>query len=56
MKEDREEKNVWMTNRERKLQPKQGKFWCWGCDCDLVHQWKKCRTCGTRNSNRINKR
>lgn len=55
-KEEKEEQDLWITNRQRKLQPKQGKFWCWGCDAQLVHDWKKCPVCGTRNGKRRNKR
>ena len=42
-----------LTNRERSKRPKQGKFWCWGCDRVLLTEGEKCRACGTRNySNR----
>ena len=45
-----------MSNREQKLEPKKGKFWCWGCDAQIVNEWKKCPNCGTRNNIRRNKR
>jgi len=31
----------WKTNREKKREPKQGKFWCYGCDACLVHEVPK---------------
>lgn len=52
----RNEKKLWETNRERKLKPKTGKFWCWGCDAYLVGEWEKCPNCGKRNGQRRNKK
>ena len=51
-----DEHSSWKTNREKKLQPKQGKFWCWGCDRCLVVEWSKCPVCGFRNGKRRNKK
>jgi len=44
------------TNREKVLKPKKGKYWCAGCDAQLVHDWKKCPKCGVRNGIRRNKK
>lgn len=30
------------TNREKKMTPKRGFFWCWKCDRQLVAVSKKC--------------
>lgn len=38
-----------LTNRQKRLAPKRVKFWCWGCDAQIVTNWKKCPVCGTRN-------
>lgn len=45
----------WMTNRQLKLMPKSGIFWC-NCDCRLVVRWQKCQLCGSRNNSRTNKK
>jgi len=37
------------SNREKRLAPKKGKFWCMGCDRAFVTEWKKCPICGKRN-------
>ncbi len=42
-----EETEKWMTNRDKKLQPKPGMFWC-DCDCNHVWTWKKCELCHRR--------
>ena len=39
----------WKTNRDKKREPKQGKFWCIRCDHYLVHEGSKCPYCGWRN-------
>lgn len=39
----------WMTNREKKRQPRQGRFWCWGCDGRYIYEGQKCEMCGKRN-------
>lgn len=49
-------KEPWINNRERKKQPKQGKYWCSKCDCQLVYDWKRCSNCGHRNGVRRNKK
>ena len=46
----------WMTNRDKKLEPKHSKFWCYKCDACLVNRYKKCTNCGHRNGKRINKK
>ena len=40
----------YISNREKKLQPKLGKFWCWGCDAQIVREWEKCPNCGLKNT------
>ncbi len=40
------------TNREKKLAPKLGKFWCWGCDSQLVGAGERCNNCGTKQEPR----
>jgi hypothetical protein len=37
-------------NRQNAKKPRQGKFWCLGCDRCLVYEWSKCKLCGTRNN------
>jgi rubrerythrin len=37
------------SNREKRLAPKAGTFWCESCDMQLVNEWKKCPICGKRN-------
>ena len=37
------------SNREKRQAPKKGTYWCWGCDRQLVHDWRKCPICGKRN-------
>lgn len=37
-------------NREKSRAPKRGRFWCRGCDRQLVGEWEKCPVCGTRNN------
>ena len=44
------------TNREKRLSPKSGKFWCLGCDMNLCSVWIKCSVCGHRNGKRTLKR
>ena len=44
------------TNREKRLQPKYGLFWCWKCDRNLVEIGKRCKTCGAKpDQNRLKK-
>ena len=41
----------WETNRIKRRTPdKKRKFWCGGCDANLVGRDKKCGVCGKRNS------
>jgi hypothetical protein len=37
----------YLSNRDKKLAPKTGKFWC---NCDLTHvgHYEKCKVCGQR--------
>lgn len=44
------------TNREKKLTPKLGKFWCMYCDRDIVGKGQRCRTCGKRDPNKAHKK
>jgi Zn finger protein HypA/HybF involved in hydrogenase expression len=37
------------TNREKRLEPKKGIFWCHNCDQQLTGEWSKCPFCGKRN-------
>lgn len=37
-------KEAWMTNRDKKLAPKLGLFWC-DCDCTKVGYGQKCPLC-----------
>lgn len=39
----------WMSNRDKTLLPRKTKFWCSGCDGNLVPPWHKCEVCGHRN-------
>jgi len=44
------------TNREKKMSPKRGKYWCNVCDREMVAIHEKCESCGNRiNSRRIKK-
>lgn len=43
---------TWMTNRDKKRQPKQGKFWCDVCDACLVHEGERCPVCKNWNGKR----
>lgn len=36
------------TNREKRLNPKRGFFWCSGCDAQLVTDGGKCPACGKK--------
>lgn len=35
--------------------PKEGLFWCWGCDGNLIGEKGKCSNCGYRNGKRKRK-
>lgn len=39
-------------NRDKKLKPKFGLFYCYTCDRDVVARSGKCRTCGSRQPNK----
>ena len=43
------------SNRDKKLEPKQGKFWCGSCDAQLVYEGQKCRNCGAVSKRTIKK-
>jgi hypothetical protein len=38
-----------ISNRDKKLSPKLGKFWCDTCDGARVGKWQKCPNCGKRS-------
>lgn len=37
---------AWVTNRDRARAPRSGRFWCGGCDANLVGKGERCRVCG----------
>lgn len=37
------------SNRIKNKQCKPGKYWCRGCDANIVGDYKKCSNCGHRN-------
>ena len=39
-----------MSNREKVQRPRRTKFWCGGCDCDLVVPSMRCPTCGGKDT------
>ena len=51
-----EHEDKWKTNRQKKRLFKAGLYWCSGCDCNLVGDWKKCEVCGHRNGVKRNKK
>lgn len=38
-----------ISNRDKKLEPKSGKFWCRKCDAYLTFENTKCKRCGSKN-------
>lgn len=44
------------TNREKALTPKRGKFWCYSCDKQIVHNFEKCPNCGNRQGRKTLKK
>lgn len=46
---DEENRYLWENNRTRRLRPKRGVTFCWGCDAYLVGDGQKCPRCGTRH-------
>ena len=40
------------SERDKKLSPRRTKFWCMGCDMNLVAPGSKCEVCGVRNEKR----
>lgn len=47
-KENKEDK-IWRTNRQNKIKPKLGRFYC-VCDGNAVANWERCVVCGWRDS------
>ena len=43
------------VNRIRKTEPKQGKYWCYGCDRAKVSKGQKCPVCGQRDISKHSK-
>jgi len=43
------EREEWEDNREVKRRPKQGKFYCLGCDGYIVHPGETCLRCGWKD-------
>jgi len=37
------------TNREQRLRPKTGRFWCGTCDRYRVGHYQRCPVCGTKS-------
>lgn len=37
------------TNREKRMTPKKGIFWCDHCDAQMVAEWERCPVCGLRS-------
>jgi hypothetical protein len=50
-----EEEKQWMKNRDKKLRPKPGLFWC-DCDRNHVSAWQKCEVCNSRTGKRCFKK
>lgn len=46
---DEENRQLWETNRTRRLKPKPGFKYCSGCDKALVPDGVKCPICGSFN-------
>lgn len=46
----------WKSNRDKKRDPKMGKFWCWGCDAALIYEGQKCPNCGKKDMRKRNKK
>lgn len=44
------------TNREKKLTPKHGLFWCWKCDRNIVAIGERCMACGAKPERRTLKK
>ena len=39
-------------NRDKKTEPKLGKFWCVGCDRAYIGKGNKCPICGIRDKSK----
>lgn len=46
MTEESDEIEYKKTNRECRLTPKRGLFWCWKCDRNIIGVGEKCSVCG----------
>ncbi|MBB4866829.1 hypothetical protein HNP46_005736 [Pseudomonas nitritireducens] len=46
----------WMTNRQRRLSPRLGEFWCSYCDRGKVSIGGKCKLCGHKHERQALKR
>jgi len=44
------------SNREKSRKPRKNKFWCFGCDAQLVGNFRKCPVCGYRNGKKRDKK
>lgn len=44
------------TNREKRMTPKRGKFWCNYCDMCIVGKGQRCAVCGNRDRHRAHKK
>lgn len=44
------------SNREKKMTPKRGLFWCDYCDASIVGERQKCTWCGNRMKSKRLKR
>jgi len=53
---DAEELGYERTNREKKMAPKSGLFWCWKCDRQIVSVGEKCPACGAKERKRTLKK
>lgn len=42
-----DDEKLWMTNRDKRMAPKLGMFWCY-CDLNIVWAWQKCEVCRKR--------
>ncbi len=49
-------REIWMSNRDLKRQPKSGVFYCDTCDANHVGAYQKCSVCRKRSGRKRNKR
>lgn len=50
-----EDYSEFKSNREKTLEPKLGKFWCYKCDREIVYAGQKCPACGFLAEKRFKK-